>query len=116
MIRSVGKWVQGVALVAAAGLLSGCGEQGAVSQPGEDTYNRFCFSCHQGGIAGAPRFGDAEAWAPRIAQGMDVMLANTKKGINPGMPAMGLCNSCTEQDLIDVINYMVDATKEAPAP
>ena len=47
---------------------------------------------------------------------MDVMLANTKKGINPGMPAMGLCNSCTEQDLIDVINYMVDATKEAPAP
>jgi cytochrome c5 len=75
--------------------------------PGEQTYNRSCFSCHQGGIAGAPKFGDAQVWAPRIAQGRALLLANTKTGIPPGMPAMGLCTSCTEQDLIDVIDYMV---------
>jgi cytochrome c5 len=115
MIRLKQHWINVSGLVLAAGLMSGCGEPAATSHPGEETYNRFCFSCHQGGIAGAPKFGDAQQWAPRIAQGMDVLLANTKKGINPGMPAMGLCNSCTEQDLIDVIDYMVKAT-EAPAP
>jgi len=96
--------------------LTGCGDgaaggggESAAAHPGEQTYNRFCFSCHQGGIAGAPRFGDAEAWAPRIAKGPELLLATTKTGIPPGMPAMGLCTSCTEQDLIDVIDYMVQA-------
>jgi len=100
--------------LAAVLAFAGCGDGGAggagasaVAHPGEQTYNRSCFSCHHGGIAGAPRFGDAEAWAPRIAKGPELLLANTRTGIPPGMPAMGLCTSCTEQDLIDVIDYMV---------
>ena len=103
------------ALLLAIGLtLAGCSDPGAggagdsaSAHPGEETYNRFCFSCHQSGIAGAPRFGDESAWAPRIAKGRELLLANTKTGITPGMPAMGLCTSCTEQDLIDVIDFMI---------
>lgn len=98
-------------LLGAAALLAGCGQTAdpGIAQPGEETYNRFCFSCHQAGVAGAPRFGDAEAWAPRIAQGREVLLAHTKSGVPPGMPPMGLCTSCTEQDLADAIDYMVSA-------
>ncbi len=100
------------ALLTLALLLGACGEGAgptAAAHPGEDTYNRYCFSCHQGGIAGAPRFGDAEAWAPRIAKGPELLLESTKAGIAPGMPAMGLCTSCTEQELKDVIDYMLEA-------
>lgn len=105
-----------VTWLAAVLAFAGCGDgaaggagESAAAHPGEQTYNRFCFSCHQGGIAGAPRFGDAEAWAPRIAKGPELLLANTKTGMAPGMPVMGLCTSCTEQDLIDVIDYMIRA-------
>ena len=103
----------------AAALLSACtegpGGAAAAAHPGEDTYNRYCFSCHQAGIAGAPRFGDAEAWAPLIAKGSELLLQTTKTGIAPGMPAMGLCTSCTEQDLIHVIDYMVQAATPSAA-
>jgi cytochrome c5 len=112
-----------VALLVAVLAFAGCGEGGsggagglADAHPGEQTYNRSCFSCHQGGIAGAPRFGDAEAWAPRIAKGPALLLANTRTGIPPGMPAMGLCSSCTEQDLIDVIDFMVQAATPVSGP
>ena len=54
--------------------------------PGKAVYLRYCFSCHQAGIAGAPKLGDQEAWQPRIAQGRDAMLDNVKRGMVPGMP------------------------------
>ena len=89
--------------------LAGCGEGGEVSQahPGEDTYNRSCFSCHAGGVAGAPVPGDAETWAPRIAKGRAAMLQSVKDGMPPGMPPMGLCMSCSDEDFEQVIDYML---------
>jgi cytochrome c5 len=124
MIRIIVSRLVRVAALTAVLVFTGCGDgatggaagESAAAHPGEQTYNRFCFSCHQGGIAGAPRFGDAEAWAPRIAKGSELLLANTKTGITPGMPAMGLCNSCTEQDLIDVIDFMVQAATPVSGP
>ncbi|NIP15647.1 MAG: cytochrome c5 family protein [Pseudomonadales bacterium] len=85
------------------------GEEGpaAAAHPGEQTYKRFCFSCHAAGIAGAPRTGDARAWAPRLAKGADQLLRTTIEGIPPGMPAMGLCRQCSEDDLRAAIDYMI---------
>lgn len=74
--------------------------------PGEDTYNKFCFSCHAAGIAGAPRTGDAAAWAPRLAKGDAALLEATVEGIPPGMPAKGLCMQCTEEQLAAAIDFM----------
>ena len=34
-------------------------------------YTQVCQACHAAGVAGAPKFGDKAAWAPRIAQGID---------------------------------------------
>ena len=72
--------------------LTGCGEGGEVSQahPGEGIYNRSCFSCHAGGVAGAPVPGDTAAWAPRIAKGDAALLASVKDGMPPGMPPNAL--------------------------
>lgn len=108
-------------------VLAGCGDGGgstqasssgqasltappATSEPdGEAIYNKFCFSCHAAGVAGAPRLGDTDAWAPRVAQGRELLLKHTIEGIAPGMPAKGLCNQCSEEELAASLDYMLDA-------
>lgn len=74
---------------------------------GEETYGRFCFSCHAAGVAGAPKLGAVEDWAPRIAKGLDMLVASSIEGIPPGMPAKGLCMSCSEDDLRNTIAWMI---------
>ncbi|MGA1676823.1 MAG: c-type cytochrome [Pseudomonadales bacterium] len=92
--------------------LAGCGSPSgdasntSAAHPGEATYTRYCFSCHAAGIAGAPRAGDTEQWAPRLAKGSDALLASTIAGIVPGMPARGLCNQCSDEELANAIDYM----------
>jgi cytochrome c5 len=74
---------------------------------GEQVYNSNCLACHGTGAAGAPKTGDAAAWAPRIAAGMDSMLANATSGLN-AMPPKGLCMTCSDEELQGAIQYMVD--------
>jgi cytochrome c5 len=47
---------------------------------GEQVYAARCTACHAGGLAGAPKFGDNAAWAPRLGQGYDVLLTHVLKG------------------------------------
>lgn len=47
---------------------------------GEEVYKAQCVACHAAGAAGAPKFGDAAAWAPRIATGYDALLLSALKG------------------------------------
>ena len=72
-------------------------------------YAASCGACHAVGVAGAPRTGDAEAWAARLkAKGMEGLIASVRNGIN-AMPPGGLCNSCSDQDHAELINYMAAA-------
>jgi cytochrome c5 len=94
-------------------LVMGCGGGAGGSDPsqpkapGELTYQRYCFSCHASGISGAPPAGNAEAWAPRLAQGEALLLQHTVEGLPAaGMPARGMCLQCTDQELLDAIHYM----------
>lgn len=59
-----------------------------VLQAGEAVYTAICAACHTSGAAGAPKLGDAGAWAPRIAQGYDTLLKHAIEGIR-AMPAKG---------------------------
>ena len=47
---------------------------------GEEVYKAQCTACHAAGVAGAPKFGDAAAWSPRIKTGYDVLLTSALKG------------------------------------
>ena len=82
-------------------------EPDAPPHPGKAVYERYCFSCHAAGVAGAPKTGDAESWAARLAKGKDQMLRSTIDGMNPGMPARGLCFDCSDQELAHAIDYML---------
>ena len=74
---------------------------------GEKIYGEYCFSCHSPGLNGAPKLGDAQAWAPRIARGKSMLLQTTIEGIPPAMPPRGICMSCTDEELRQAIEYMV---------
>ena len=108
--------VRGWLLCAACLGLAACAEDPAPPEAGGEAavqahrsgaaiYQRYCFSCHAAGVAGAPRMGDAEAWSSRMAKGRDVLLRSTIDGM-VGMPAMGLCFDCSEQELVDAIGHM----------
>ena len=47
---------------------------------GEQVFAAQCTACHTAGLVGAPKFGDAEAWAPRIKTGYDALLHSALAG------------------------------------
>jgi cytochrome c5 len=47
---------------------------------GEEVYKAQCVACHGAGVAGAPKFGDAGAWGPRIKTGYEALLTSALKG------------------------------------
>ena len=55
---------------------------------GEDVFKGQCAACHASGAAGAPKFGDSAAWAPRIKTGYPALLNSALKGKNV-MPPQG---------------------------
>jgi cytochrome c5 len=74
-------------------------------------YNAACLACHGAGIAGAPVLGDAAAWAPRIAQGIDVLKEHAVVGYTGSvgfMPAKGGRVDLSDQEVHAAVDYMVD--------
>ncbi|NBW44281.1 MAG: cytochrome c5 family protein [Betaproteobacteria bacterium] len=51
-----------------------------ILRTGLEVYNAQCVACHGVGAAGAPKFGDATAWGPRIGQGYPGLLNSALKG------------------------------------
>lgn len=49
-------------------------------KPGAEVYKVQCAACHDAGLAGAPKFSDAAAWAPRISTGYEALLNSALKG------------------------------------
>ena len=74
---------------------------------GQQIYDTFCFACHATGVTEAPLFGSLEQWQRRIDKGMDTLVATSLTGLNL-MPPMGICMSCTEDEMRDAIQYIVD--------
>ncbi|BFM19177.1 c-type cytochrome [Gilvimarinus japonicus] len=74
---------------------------------GQQVYDTACHTCHAAGVAGAPKFGDAAAWAERIAKGADTLHEHALKGFN-GMPAMGLCATCSDTEVMAAVDYMME--------
>ena len=49
-------------------------------QAGADVYKAQCAACHDAGLVGAPKFGVAAEWAPRLGQGYDALVQSALKG------------------------------------
>jgi len=82
----------------------------AAALSGPQVYNAACLACHGAGIAGAPVLGDAAAWAPRIAQGVDVLKEHAINGYTGSvgfMPAKGGRVDLSDQEVGDAVDYMV---------
>jgi len=94
---------------AGADMTADAGEA-AAPKSGDQVYNSNCIACHGTGAAGAPKLGDAAAWAPRIAAGMDSLLAHATNGLN-AMPPKGLCMNCSSAELQAAIEYMVSKSQ-----
>jgi len=72
-------------------------------------YTQLCQTCHAAGVAGAPKLGDKAAWAPRIAEGMDKIMAIVMNGKGAMPPKGG--STASEAELRTVVTYMVNASK-----
>lgn len=75
------------------------------AEPNMDKYNKSCAMCHESGAAGAPKAHDAAAWEPRLAKGMDALVASVKNGLN-AMPPTGLCADCSDEEYKELITFM----------
>ncbi len=85
---------------------------GGAPRTGEEVFNTACMACHSTGAAGAPKFGDIAAWAPRIAKGMDALHSSGINGVpGTGMVAKGGCVSCSDEETVAAVDYMVAGSR-----
>jgi cytochrome c5 len=96
------------------------GEGGAGAGPstgdlsGQEVFAMACVACHGAGVAGAPKLGDAAAWAPRIAQGASVLQEHAIKGYQGKagfMPPKGGRVDLSDQSVINAVEHMVANSK-----
>ncbi|HYP31716.1 MAG TPA: c-type cytochrome [Burkholderiaceae bacterium] len=59
-----------------------------VTKTGQQVFEAQCTTCHTAGLLGAPKFGDAAAWGPRVGKGYDALLQSALHG-KGNMPAQG---------------------------
>jgi cytochrome c5 len=83
---------------------------------GPQVYNAVCIACHAPpGVGGAPALGDGDAWAPRIAQGMDTLVDHALHGFSGStgiMPRKGGRVDLSDEEIIGAIEYMVEQVAE----
>jgi cytochrome c5 len=86
----------------------------AADMTGEQVFNSACMACHGQGIAGAPKFGDKSAWAPRIAQGIATLHKHALEGFQGKagfMPAKGGRADFSDKSVTNGVDYMVAGSK-----
>ena len=74
---------------------------------GEEVYKAQCTACHAAGVAGAPKFGDATAWAPRIKTGFEALWNSALKG-KGAMGAQG-GGDYDDREIAQAVVYMTAA-------
>ncbi|MGB5808662.1 c-type cytochrome, partial [Castellaniella sp.] len=78
-----------------------------VFKTGEQVYQSTCSACHGTGVAGAPKFGDKDAWAKFIKQGYEDLVKNAIHGIG-AMPPKGGNASLDDFEVARAVVYMTN--------
>ena len=104
-----------IATAAAAPAPAATAPAAAAGKPdGKKVFESSCAACHATGVAGAPKFGDKAAWAPRIAQGVSVLYTHAIGGFQGKggvMPPKGGNVALPDPDVKAAVDYMVAAAK-----
>jgi len=79
----------------------------AANRTGEDAFKAQCSACHTAGVSGAPKFGDAGAWANRIGAGFDALLTSALKGKGAMPPQAG--GDLADVEIARAVVYMANA-------
>ena len=85
-------------------------EKPAAAGDGKAVYDKVCFACHAQSVAGSPRLGDKAAWAPRLQQGMDALVASVIKG-KGAMPPKAGNPALTDAEARAAVEFMVSQSK-----
>ena len=85
----------------------GAGGGAAGGRSGEEVYKAVCTTCHQAGVAGAPKMGDKAAWGPRIKEGFNTLVKDAIKG-KGAMPPKGGNPSLSDDDVARAVAFMAN--------
>lgn len=83
------------------------GDSGNIS--GEKIAQKNCALCHASGMMNSPKIGDKEQWAPRIAQGKEMLVNNAIQGIRT-MPAKGGNPSLSDAEVAAAVVWMANSS------
>jgi cytochrome c5 len=92
------------------------------SMTGPQVYAQICKTCHETGLAGAPKVGDKAAWQPRIAQGEQTLVQHAIQGFQGKtgvMPPKGGDANLTDEEVHRAVVYLANqagANWKEPAP
>jgi cytochrome c5 len=95
-----------VSTALAAALCLPAGAEGA-ARDGSRVFADVCSVCHAGGRDGAPKLGDAKAWAPRAQRGLASLTDTAIAGVRK-MPPHGGKLEVTDLELRRAIAFMVN--------
>ena len=89
---------------------------------GDAVYNQVCKTCHEAGLAGAPKAGDKGAWGPRIGQGQSTVTQHAVAGFQGKtgvMPPKGGNAELTDPEVARAVVFMANqagANWKEPSP
>ena len=67
----------------------------------------MCSGCHDCGGYDAPRLGHPGEWAAVLQREREQVYRRVLEGIGD-MPAKGMCYQCSEEQLNDLVDYVLD--------
>jgi cytochrome c5 len=95
---------------------------GSGNLSGQQVFVQVCKTCHETGLAGAPKSGDKAAWAPRIAEGENTLVQHAIAGYQGKtgvMPPKGGNTNLTDDEVHRAVVYLANqagAGWKEPAP
>jgi cytochrome c5 len=81
---------------------------------GKTIFGNLCHSCHETGAGGAPMISNKEAWAPRVAEGVETLIKHATEGYTGKsgiMPAKGGNPSLNDAQIKATVEWMVSQVK-----
>lgn len=82
------------------------------NKTGEQVFQSVCKTCHETGVAGAPKFGDKAAWAAPIKSGFPTLIQHAINGVQQNgkvMPPKGGNPDLTDTEVARAVAYMANA-------